>query len=163
MFFVCLPALHGALLQLTKAIMTIRQITHGSSEYEQMLALRLTVLLQPIGIPLSYINTQNETTDLLLAAFEGDDMIGCCVLTPKDAATVQLRQMAVAAHLQGKGIGAAIVTHAEEVARKKGFKKLMMHARSTVAGFYVKSGYHQCGSEFEEVGIAHYRMEKQLQ
>ena len=128
-----------------------------------MLALRLTVLLQPIGIPLSYINREKEKEDLLIAAFEGEEMIGCCVLTTRDEATVQLRQMAVATHLQGIGVGATIVTYAEDLTREKGFKLLMLHARSNVADFYLKCGYNKKGNDFEEVGIAHYRMEKELQ
>ncbi len=142
--------------------MTIRTIQHHTPEYEQMIALRIKVLLQPIGVPPSYINREKEKEDILIGAFENGTIAGCCVLTPKNAHTVQLRQMAVATEQQGSGIGAAIVAFAEQVAKEHHFTRLMMHARSAVAGFYLKSGYTIVGDEFEEVGIAHRIMQKEL-
>ena len=49
--------------------------------------------------------------------------------------------MAVNNNLQGKGIGASIMSFAENLARDKGFNKLIMHARKTAIGFYEKFGY----------------------
>ena len=37
-----------------------------------------------------------------------------------------------------------------------------MHARDTAVPFYEKLGYLCCGEPFEEVGIAHIKMQKQL-
>ncbi|MBO9684835.1 MAG: GNAT family N-acetyltransferase [Flavisolibacter sp.] len=51
-------------------------------------------------------------------------------MTPRDNATIQLRQMTVRSDYRGKGIGAAIIEFAEEVARKNNFSLLMMHARN---------------------------------
>jgi predicted GNAT family N-acyltransferase len=142
--------------------MDIRLIEIDSPEYEEMAHLRLEVLLRPIGVPASYINPQKEKTALLVGAFEGQRMIGCCVLTPLDKDLVQLRQMAVKTDVQGKGVGAAIVAFAEKTARDKGFTRLMMHARDVVIPFYQKCGYTIAGEEFTEVGISHHRMEKGL-
>ena len=142
--------------------MDIRLIDIESPEYEVMKQLRRDVLLNPIGIPATYINREKEKTDLLLGAFDGGLLIGCCVLTPLDNELIQLRQMAVKPEQQGKGIGAAIVTFAENVAREKDFKRLMMHARDVVIPFYQKSGYMITGDQFTEVGIDHHRMEKSL-
>lgn len=142
--------------------MDIRLIEIESPEYKEMAQLRLEVLLRPIGVSASYINPQKERSDLLVAAFEGQCMIGCCVLTPLDQKLVQLRQMAVRTDVQGKGAGAAIVAFAEKAARERGFTRLMMHARDIVIPFYQKCGYAVAGEQFTEVGIAHHRMEKAL-
>lgn len=143
--------------------MNLKVIDHGSEIYEQMIKLRIEVLLQPIGIPASYINRDAEKDDLLIGAFELNELIGCCILTKKNATTVQLRQMAVAKGLQGKGIGAAIVGFAESVAKTKHFTTVILHARSGVADFYLKCGFAIKGETFYEVGIAHRIMEKDLQ
>lgn len=142
--------------------MDLRLIEINSPEYEQMAQLRLEVLLRPIGVPASYINAQKEKTDLLVGAFEDEQMIGCCVLTPLDNGLMQLRQMAVKTEVQGKGVGATIVAFAEKTARARGFTRLMMHARDVVIHFYQKCGYTIAGEQFTEVGIAHHRMEKAL-
>jgi len=142
--------------------MEIKMIAHGSAEYEAMLQLRIKALLEPIGVPVSYIQHDKEKKDLLIGAFEAGTIIGCCVLSPRENGLMQLRQMAVTSNLQHKGIGAQIVRFSERIAREKGFDTLMMHARDPVIGFYEKQGYHITGDQFFEVGLAHHRMEKKL-
>jgi N-acetylglutamate synthase-like GNAT family acetyltransferase len=142
--------------------MDIKLITTASPDYENMIALRMKVLLDPIGIPRSYINPEKEAADVLVGAFDGGKLIGCCILTHVDNTTLQLRQMAVDNALQQKGIGAAIVAFSEDFAKDRGYKILMMHARDSVIGFYEKCGYKISGDQFFEVGTGHHRMEKPL-
>ena len=97
-----------------------------------------------------------------MGAFEDERLLGCCLLSPQDKATVRLRQMAVPNNMQGKGIGRALMIFAENIARDLGYKKLCMHARKTAKGFYEKLGYAVTGDEFMEVTIPHYIMEKAL-
>jgi len=84
------------------------------------------------------------------------------MLVPVNNATVQLRQMAVIAGLQGKGIGKVLMQFAENISRDLGYKKIIMHARKTAIGFYEKLGYTTTGKEFLEVTIPHFAMEKVL-
>jgi len=142
--------------------MTIRQIAFGSDEYEQMIALRVSELLAPIGVPASYIEKTREQNDYLIGAFEKHKLIGCCILTPIDNAIIQLRQMAVRSKYRGKGIGTAIIEFAEQLATENKFSILMMHARDPVLDFYKKCGYEIFGNQFFEVGIGHHKMQKQL-
>lgn len=142
--------------------MMIKQMEHGSNDYEAMIQLRLKVLLEPLGVPLSYVNREKEKEDFLIGAFENEALVGCCILTPKDETIIQLRQMAVQTAQQGKGIGASIIDFAESLAKSEGYKILMMHARNPVIDFYKKSGYSIVGDEFFEVGIGHHRMQKDL-
>ncbi|RYY90611.1 MAG: N-acetyltransferase [Chitinophagaceae bacterium] len=142
--------------------MVVRLIQTGTHDYEQMKQLRLEVLLRPIGVPESYINPEREQNELLVAAFEGEKMIGCCVLTPVNKEQLQLRQMAVDTSVQGRGIGARIVAYSEEVARERGFSELFMNARDPVLDFYRKCGYEIRGEQFFEVGIPHHLMFKKI-
>ncbi|HWI91322.1 MAG TPA: GNAT family N-acetyltransferase [Flavisolibacter sp.] len=142
--------------------MEIKIICHSNDEYEQMINLRVTQLLLPIGVPASYIQKENEKHDILIGAFENNETIGCCVLTPRENGVIQLRQMTVREDYRGKKIGAAIVQFAEKVARENNFSILMMHARDPVIDFYKKSGYLIAGEQFFEVGMGHHKMQKQL-
>ncbi len=142
--------------------MALKQIDHGSADYEKMIALRMDVLRKPLGLDFTPDELKKEKEDILIGAFEEEDILACCLLTKTDPQTVRLRQMAVQNNLQGKGIGASMMNFAETIARDKGFKKLTMHARKTAIGFYEKLGYKVCGEEFEEVTIPHYLMEKKL-
>jgi predicted GNAT family N-acyltransferase len=142
--------------------MELKLIKHNSNEYEQMINLRITQLLEPIGVPAHYIEKEKEKTDFLIGAFENNEMIGCCVLTPKENGIIQLRQMAVRIDYRGKKVGAAIIGFAEQVARENNFSLLIMHARDPVIDFYKKCGYEIEGDQFFEVGMGHHKMQKQL-
>jgi len=127
-----------------------------------MVQLRMHVLLDPIGIPRHYINAGKEADDLLVAAFEEGQLVGCCILMKLDESSVQLRQMAVANNIQKKGIGTALISFAEKVAKDHSYKRIKLHARNGVIGFYKKNGYIPFDEPFEEIGIPHQKMEKYL-
>jgi predicted GNAT family N-acyltransferase len=142
--------------------MPLKIIDHGSKEYRQMVDLRIQILRKPLGLEFTKDELEREKEDILIGAFEDDEMLGCCLLTKTSDDAVRLRQMAVKAGLQGKGIGAALMQFAENLARDRGMKKVVMHARKTAVGFYEKQGYKVSGPEFQEVTIPHFEMEKEL-
>jgi predicted GNAT family N-acyltransferase len=127
-----------------------------------MVDLRFQILRKPLGLSFTEEDLAAETEDILLGCFEDDRLEACCVLTKTDPKTVRLRQMAVSANLQGKGIGRVLMSFAENVARDHGYRRLTMHARKSALGFYEKNGYRICSDEFNEVTIPHYVMEKEL-
>lgn len=142
--------------------MALKQIDHGTREYDQMVKLRDEILRRPLGLSFTVDELAREKEDILLGAFDEERILACCLLTRVDDRTVKLRQMAVQNNLQGKGIGASIMSFAETIARDKGFKVLMMHARDTAIGFYEKFGFKVRGDEFTEVNVPHHVMEKRL-
>lgn len=142
--------------------MALKQIDHGTKEYQQMVKLRNDILRQPLGLSFTEDELAREKDDILIGAFDDDEMLACCLMTKTDNQSLRLRQMAVQNNLQGKGIGASMMNFAETVARDKGYKKLTMHARKTALGFYEKLGYRVVGDEFTEVTIPHLIMEKNL-
>ena len=142
--------------------MALRIIEHGSDDYRQMVELRHEILRKPLGLSFSKEDLDTESKDILVAAFEEERLVACCLLSPEDRTAVRLRQMAVRSEVQGLGVGKALIRFAETVSRDHGFSKVAMHARATAVGFYEKMGYTVCGPEFEEVTIPHYIMEKRL-
>jgi GNAT superfamily N-acetyltransferase len=142
--------------------MALKQIDHGSKEYQQMVQLRMEILRKPLGLSFTKEELDKEKNDILIAVFDEDDMLGCCILTKIDDYRIKLRQMAVQKKLQGKGIGESIISFAENIARDKGYKTLMMHARDSAIGFYEKFGYAIKGDQFIEVKTQHHVMEKRL-
>lgn len=142
--------------------MALKIIDHGSDEYREMVELRYQILRKPLGLGFTEADLEAEKHDILIGVYDDDKIEACCILTKTDPKTVRLRQMAVGAGLQGKGIGRVLMTFAENIARDHGYRRLTMHARKTAVGFYEKSGYKVCSDEFEEVTIPHYVMEKEL-
>ncbi len=142
--------------------MALKLIDHGSHDYQRMVELRRAILRKPLGLDFDSKELEREKEDILIGCFEDDKLEGCCLLTKSDEKTVRLRQMAVLSGLQGKGFGRVLMQFAENIARDRGYRKLIMHARKTAVGFYSKLGYKVTGEEFEEISIPHYIMEKEL-
>ena len=142
--------------------MALKIIDFGSPEYQQMVKLRDVVLRKPLGLTFTQEDLESEKDNILIAAFEEERMLGCCMLVEERPDIVRLRQMAVLNALQGKGIGRALMNFAENIARDRGYKIVKMHARNNSIGFYEKVGYKRKGDEFIEVTIPHYVMEKML-
>jgi len=142
--------------------MALKIIDHGTPEYQQMVKLRDDILRKPLGLTFTPEELEQEKENMLIAAFEDERMLGCCMLVEQRPDVVRLRQMAVLNDLQGKGIGRALMNFAENLARDRGYKIISMHARKNVVGFYERMDYKVIGSEFVEITIPHYVMEKKL-
>jgi predicted GNAT family N-acyltransferase len=142
--------------------MALKIIDHGSKEYRQMVQLRIDVLRKPLGLSFTDDELAIEKSHILIGAFEEEKMLGCCMLIKLEDGSVRLRQMAVLNNLQGKGIGRALTQFAENIARDIGYKKITMHARKPVTGFFEKLGYRVSSAEFLEITIPHFEMEKML-
>ncbi|MEX0941637.1 MAG: GNAT family N-acetyltransferase [Pseudomonadales bacterium] len=84
--------------------------------------------------------------------------IGTARLLPEG----QIGRMAVLSEYRGAGVGAALLERAVAKARHLGFELVFLNAQSHALSFYRKAGFIAQGDEFEEAGIAHFRMTRGL-
>lgn len=124
--------------------------------------MRDEILRKPLGLSFSQSELDSEKDNLLIGAFEDDQMLGCCMIVENNPSKAQLRQIAVLNNLQGKGIGRALVLFAENLARDHGYKTMCMDARKNTVHFFEKMGYKVTGDEFNKLTIPHLQMEKEL-
>jgi predicted GNAT family N-acyltransferase len=75
---------------------------------------------------------------------------------------VKIGRMAVLPDLRTRGIGREILLFLMHVARERGYEHAVLHAQMTAEGFYLKNGYTPIGEVFEEAGIAHRRMVREV-
>lgn len=139
-----------------------KTILYGTPEYDEMVVLRYKILRAPLGLLFSEQDLQRDKNDILLVAHypESNKIIGCCILTPLNDHTAQLRQMAVEEFCQGEGIGSKLLSFAEYIANEHNFKYIYLHARKEAAGFYKRHDYTIEGDQFIKVGIPHFEMLK---
>ncbi len=142
--------------------LTVRTAPHLSAEYNAAVDLRRAVLRAPLGLDFTAEQLTAEAGDTHFIALDGDRLIGAVVMTPYNAQTVKLRQMAVSPAAQGQGVGAALLRAFEAHARAAGIAGITLAARVTAQGFYDRNGYAAEGDVFEEVTIPHIRMTKRL-
>lgn len=142
--------------------MKFQQIAYGSPSYQKELLLRDAVLRKPLGLALENDDLSQEGYQWHFGLFDGDHLIACVIAAPMSEELIQLRQMAVSSQFQGHGFGRLLVQTLEKTLWEKGFKKIILHARVQVFGFYVRLGYTSIGEPFEEVGIPHQCMQKNI-
>ncbi len=87
-----------------------------------------------------------------VGAFENGEVIGCATVFPSaydgDAATWQLRGMAVEPQRQGTGIGGQVLAAAIDLARAAGASAVWANARTTALPFYASMGFEIVSEEF---------------
>lgn len=142
--------------------MALKIIDYGTPEYQQMVKMRDDILRKPLGLSFSSDELTVEKDNILIAAYEDEQMLGCCMLVEITDDKAQLRQMAVLNTLQGKGIGRALLQFAENIARDHGYRIMCMHARKNTVSFFEKMGYKISSDEFIKLTIPHLEMEKEL-
>jgi len=96
-----------------------------------------------------------------LAILDGN-AIGCGRMVEHGRRDVKIGRMAVLREFRKTGVGAAILRFLVDRARRRGFHRAILHAQLTAEGFYLKEGFIAVGGAFDEAGIAHRRMEREL-
>lgn len=144
--------------------MELKIIEYDSEDYREMVNLRNRILREPLELAFSEEELTKDRNSLLLVAscLQRGRIKACCILTPLDESTVQLRQMAVDTFCQRKGIGSSMLDFAEQTASERKFSYLCLHAHKTAVCFYENHGYTIEGGQFIEVGIPHFGMIKYI-
>jgi predicted GNAT family N-acyltransferase len=138
-----------------------QEVEHLSPAYWETVGLRHDVLREPLGLRFSDEELRAEGGSWHLAAYSNGALVACMVLKPLGL-SVKMRQVATAQAQQRKGYGQQLVAFAEGLSRQRGGTRMELHARLTAVPFYERLGYHCVGEQFFEVGIPHFRMEKEL-
>ena len=74
----------------------------------------------------------------------------------------RLGRMAVLPAWRGQGLGRAMLSKLERLARGRRLHSVYLHAQTEAAGFYAGAGFTARGAVFEEAGIPHLEMVKRL-
>lgn len=143
-------------------MLEVRSIVFGSKQYQAACALRDEVLRQPLGMELRLVDVAAEEHQQHWGLYEGKRLIGCLIVKPQGIGEVQIRQYAIAADCQGKGLGRILMEGVETELQQQGIRRAWLHAREPVIGFYAKLGYQPRGERFLEINLPHQKMEKEL-
>lgn len=115
---------------------------------------------QGVDESLEMDDKDTEATHLLLES-DGEP-IGTARVRFVDDGTAKVERVAVREDFRGNGFGRRLMEAAEGVARDAGAETVVLHAQRRVEEFYDRLGYSVVGDEFDEAGIPHVAMEKDL-
>lgn len=140
----------------------IRDITYGSEEYLETLELRNRVMRIPLGLDIHKEDFSHERESAVIGSFDGGQLLGVGVMSHKDVFKVEY--LCVDFHLQGSGIGGALLDRMEAMAAEGGGKTMYLDARVTAQPFYARRGYKTTSEVFimECAPVPHVAMEKPL-
>ena len=124
--------------------------------------MRRRILRTPLGLDFDPEDLEKEVRDIHVAAYDFAVLVGCLVLTPYAEGDMKMRQVAVDDQVQSKGIGTEMVLYSERLVKQRGYKRMVLSARDTAVAFYERLNYSLEGEPFEEVGIPHRMMAKEL-
>lgn len=132
----------------------------------ECLKIRNTVFIVEKGVPKELEIDEYDIQGGLCGHFllkEKDNYIGAFRCMKLDKNTVKLQRFCFLKEYRGRGVGKQALEKFEEYLTECGIiKEIVLDAKFEVHGFYEKCGYEKVSGVFEEAGIPHIRMKKEL-
>ena len=129
---------------------------------QRALAIRRSVFIEEQNVPEEIeLDADDGHAFHALAILDGV-AIGCGRMLDHGDSEVKIGRMAVLREFRGTGVGAHILRFLIDRARARGLRRAILHAQLTAEGFYLKEGFNPIGGVFDEAGIAHRKMERDL-
>lgn len=135
-----------------------------AEDWPEVVDLRTRVFVQEQGVPPEIEQDDRDATAVHVLARDAAGRVVATgrLLLPEEGTTASLGRMAADSAVRGHGFGAAVLAELHEQARRHGVEAVELHAQVTARGFYERAGYTAVGAEYEEAGIRHVTMRREL-
>jgi predicted GNAT family N-acyltransferase len=130
----------------------------SAEHLEQALAIRIAVFVEEQGVGLALeIDGHDDAVRHFLALHDGEP-VGTLRLRWVDGRVAKIERVAVLPQARGAKAGQALVEASLAAVRAAGAEAALLHAQTSVQGFYARLGFVAFGPEFVEDGILHIAM-----
>jgi predicted GNAT family N-acyltransferase len=119
--------------------------------------IRRRVFVNEQGVPVEIELDRDDPRAMHFIAFSAGRPVGTARVVMRRR-SAKIGRMAVLKNYRRKGIGKKLLKRAVTAARKRGARKIYLHAQVPVIGFYEASGFRCAGPIFQEAGIPHRKM-----
>lgn len=126
---------------------------------DQLLAVRRTVFIDEQGVPPEMEVDEHDPAARHLLAIDAQRQP---VATARLLANGHIGRMAVMQASRGRGIGTRMLQRLLDMAAEAGLKQAYLNAQCAAEAFYRREGFIPQGEIFEDAGIPHRRMTRQL-
>ena len=134
-------------------------IADWARDQDKIREIRTRVFIEEQQVPAKLEwDEEDEQCTHLLARTEADQAIGTARLLD----TGQIGRLAVLKPYRGIGVGKAMLKKLLEVARDRNFNSVFLNSQTHAVDFYHGFGFNECGSSFNEAGISHCKMQKNI-
>mgnify|MGYP001014803731 FL=1 len=139
----------------------IRTIAGSAPDFALAMEIRQKVFVIEQKVPedLEHDEFDEKATHVLLLADGKPVGTGRVFADPERTDTARLGRVAVLREYRGLRLGQVLIaTLLEEIKKSGRFRRVLIHAQSSVVELYARFGFEKVGEEFYEAGIAHYEM-----
>lgn len=145
--------------------MDIKLMTFSGSDKERLakaLEIRREVFVDGQGISeaIEIDRLDPEAIHFLIKCDDKD--AGTCRVREVEKGVWKLERFAIRKPHRGMKLGSKLLEFVEAQARNNGIYRIIMNAQLSASEFYLKAGYIKSSEEFEEAGIPHIKMYKDL-
>lgn len=141
----------------------------GAGDLAAALAIREIVFIEEQAVPQDVERDDQDETAFHVLAMQGGHAVGTGRLVATQVPPAgekgkwgRISRMAVLASYRKGGVGRLILSALERYAHEEGLEGIVLHAQVMSKGFYEKESYQSFGAVFEEAGMPHVKMSKNL-
>ena len=138
------------------------KLVTSDSELKAAFEVRRQVFTEEQGISEELEFDNHDREALHMVANDEERVIGTARILFLTANQAKLERMAVLKPFRRKGIGSGIISFLNEELRNKQVEQVVLRAQYAVVAFYKSCGFEESGLPFQEAGIKHIKMERQL-
>jgi predicted GNAT family N-acyltransferase len=139
----------------------VRPVT-SPAELATAYAIRAEVFVEEQAVPVELERDQHDETAAHVLAFAEGRAVGTGRLVVEPGGTAHLGRLAVLPGARGTGVGVALVRALEDHARHLGLRRAVLGAQTHAIAFYERLGYVAYGREFDDAGIPHRWMRRDI-
>jgi predicted GNAT family N-acyltransferase len=138
------------------------KLVTGDVELPEAFEVRRQVFVREQGISEDLVFDGHDREALHVVVKDGERVIGSARVQFQADNQAKLERMAVLKRYRHKGIGRKMLLFLDTVWKDKRVQQVIIHAQFEVIPFYKLYGFDELGLPFQEAGIKHIKMRKQL-
>lgn len=132
------------------------------ADLKRAYAIRRCVFIEEQRVPEEIEMDADDSRAFHALAILDGSAVGCGRMVEHGPGEVKIGRMAVLPEFRSAGVGGEILRFLIDHARRRGFFRATLNAQLAAEGFYLKQGFNPVGGVFDEAGIAHRKMEREI-
>jgi predicted GNAT family N-acyltransferase len=140
----------------------IYKIVTDGVDLQQAFEVRRQVFVREKGISEDLVFDGHDRETLHMVVKDREKVIGSARVQFLTDNQAKLERMAILKHYRRKGIGKEMLLFLNTVWKDKQVQQVIIHAQLEVVPFYKLCGFDELGLPFQEAGIKHIKMRKQV-
>jgi len=138
------------------------KLVTGGAELQEAFEVRRQVFVREQSITEDLVFDGHDSEALHTVVKDGERVIGSARVQFLTDNQAKLERMAILKHYRRKGIGKEMLLFLDTVWKDEQIQQVIIHAQLEVVPFYKLCGFDELGLPFQEAGIKHIKMRKQV-